>query len=363
MRPRRRAAARTRLRPRTRRRPRTSTPRPWFRSRTTAASRRDAWRAAAVAIPAYVAACAVPDGGLFRAARFRDVHLYQGFAHSVFDGAVPYRDFFMEYPPGALAVFLPPELFGSAHYNAAFKILMALCGAATIALVALLLVRLGANRARLYTGLGLLPPPPLPPRALSPRARTDLAQHLRRVACAADARCFARLSPRQLCAARPRVRGEGLSARAAAAGADVCLAHSGAARRCACRRRVRGRCRRCRRSVPDPRTARPDRELSRAGRPLAAGREPRRIPPRCRGPSRPVHRHRRAPNTPHDLLRPRGLAPPCARRRQHRGAGAVGAARLVVVRARPRRSGSRAACIRCGDRRVPRVHPVLLPAI
>src|SRR3954447_17400048 len=165
MRPRRRAAARTRLRPRTRRRPRTSTPRPWFRSRTTAASRRDAWRAAAVAIPAYVAACAVPDGGLFRAARFRDVHLYQGFAHSVFDGAVPYRDFFMEYPPGALAVFLPPELFGSAHYNAAFKILMALCGAATIALVALLLVRLGANRARLYTGLGLLA---LSPLALGP---------------------------------------------------------------------------------------------------------------------------------------------------------------------------------------------------
>ena len=67
-------------------------------------SRRDAWIAAAAAIPLYVGACAVPDGGLFRAARFRDVHLYQGFAHSVFDGAVPYRDFFMEYPPGALAV-------------------------------------------------------------------------------------------------------------------------------------------------------------------------------------------------------------------------------------------------------------------
>ena len=30
-----------------------------------------------------------PDGGLFRAARFRDVHLYQGFADAVFDGRVP----------------------------------------------------------------------------------------------------------------------------------------------------------------------------------------------------------------------------------------------------------------------------------
>ena len=110
-------------------------------------------------------ACAVPDGGLFRAARFRDVHLYQGFAHSVFDGAVPYRDFFMEYPPGALAVFLPPEIFGTAHYNAAFKALMALCGAATIVAVALLLVRLGATRLRLWVALALLA---LSPIALGP---------------------------------------------------------------------------------------------------------------------------------------------------------------------------------------------------
>jgi uncharacterized membrane protein len=107
----------------------------------------------------------VPDGGLFRAARFRDVHLYGGFAHSVFDGAVPYRDFFMEYPPGALAVFLPPEVFGSAHYNAAFKALMTLCGAATIIVVALLLVHLGATRARLWAAPALLA---LSPIALGP---------------------------------------------------------------------------------------------------------------------------------------------------------------------------------------------------
>ena len=42
-------------------------------------------RPAAAAVPVYLAACAVPDGGLFRAARFRDVHLYQGFAEAVFD--------------------------------------------------------------------------------------------------------------------------------------------------------------------------------------------------------------------------------------------------------------------------------------
>ena len=95
----------------------------------------------------------MPDGGLFRAARFRDVHLYGGFAHAVFDGRVPYRDFFMEYPPGALAVFLPPQIFGTSHYNAAFKALMTLCGAATIVVLALLLLRFGAARARLWTAL------------------------------------------------------------------------------------------------------------------------------------------------------------------------------------------------------------------
>jgi Glycosyltransferase family 87 len=112
-----------------------------------------------------VAACAVPDGGLFRAARFRDVHLYHGFAQAVLDGRVPYRDFFMEYPPGALAVFLPADAFGAGHYNAAFKSLMALCGAATIVVVALLLVHLGATRTRLWAAVALLA---LSPIALGP---------------------------------------------------------------------------------------------------------------------------------------------------------------------------------------------------
>jgi len=113
----------------------------------------------------YLAACAVPDGGLFRAARFRDVHLYQGFAQAVFDGRVPYRDFFMEYPPGALAVFLPADAFGVSHYNAAFKTLMALCGVATLFVIASLLVRLGAAPPRIWMGTFLFA---LSPIALGP---------------------------------------------------------------------------------------------------------------------------------------------------------------------------------------------------
>jgi uncharacterized membrane protein len=122
-------------------------------------------RPAAVAIPIYLAACAVPDGGLFRAARYRDVHLYGGFAHSIFAGHVPYRDFFMEYPPGALPVFLPPEAFGSTHYNAAFKVLMAVCGVATIVLLTVLVERLGLTPRRAWAGALLFA---LSPLALGP---------------------------------------------------------------------------------------------------------------------------------------------------------------------------------------------------
>jgi uncharacterized membrane protein len=78
---------------------------------------------------------------------------------------VPYRDFFMEYPPGALAAFLPPTAFGSSHYNAAFKCLMALCGVATLLLVACVLVRLGVATTRLWAAVLLFA---LSPLALGP---------------------------------------------------------------------------------------------------------------------------------------------------------------------------------------------------
>jgi 4-amino-4-deoxy-L-arabinose transferase-like glycosyltransferase len=123
-------------------------------------------RACAAGVPVYLAACAVPDGGLFRERRFRDVHLYGEFADRIVHGGAPYRDFFMEYPPGALAVFLPPRLVGAGNgYIDAFKVLMALLGAATLVLVVLLLVRLGASRGHVLAATALLA---LSPIALGP---------------------------------------------------------------------------------------------------------------------------------------------------------------------------------------------------
>jgi hypothetical protein len=37
-----------------------------------------------------------------------DVTIYQAYGSLVLDGAMPYRDFDLEYPPGALAIFVPP---------------------------------------------------------------------------------------------------------------------------------------------------------------------------------------------------------------------------------------------------------------
>ncbi len=80
-----------------------------------------------------------------------DTPTYQRYGDAVVDARrVPYRDFSLEYPPGALPSFIVPSLAPSAHYRTAFEILMALCGVAAAALVASTLVSAGASPGRLY---------------------------------------------------------------------------------------------------------------------------------------------------------------------------------------------------------------------
>ena len=74
-----------------------------------------------------------------------DLALYRLAGESILRGEVPYRDFFIEYPPGSLPAFVPPALFGTgqAGFIGLFSLEMALALAVT-----LLLTALGARRIR-----------------------------------------------------------------------------------------------------------------------------------------------------------------------------------------------------------------------
>ena len=89
-----------------------------------------------------------------------DVEVYFNYAERTFDGQVPYRDFYLEYPPGALPVLLAA---GPADrgYDDRFRILMLAVGVATVILLARALFLAGANAAELAAGVLLLATLPL----------------------------------------------------------------------------------------------------------------------------------------------------------------------------------------------------------
>jgi predicted membrane-bound dolichyl-phosphate-mannose-protein mannosyltransferase len=85
-----------------------------------------------------------------------DAPVYFDFATKLDAALVPYRDFPLEYPPGALPAFILPWLVAGPHpaaYGMAFQQLMLGCGVAAIAFEAFALTRLGASRTRLALAL------------------------------------------------------------------------------------------------------------------------------------------------------------------------------------------------------------------
>jgi hypothetical protein len=117
-------------------------------------------RAALVAVALFLAASALPHVRFFqqRHESLGDVLLYQVRGNEMLDGQIPYHDFFMEYPPGALPVFVLPAIRGKseARYALYFKLLLAGLGAVALTAAALILTELGAERWRLYGGLALV---------------------------------------------------------------------------------------------------------------------------------------------------------------------------------------------------------------
>jgi hypothetical protein len=124
------------------------------------ASRR-ALRAWLVAVPVFLACSAVPSGGLGRERGYVDIDLYGRYAEGLLNGHIPYRDVFVEYPPGAFVVLVPPAIVTDEHYRFAFKALMALIALGGLWCVARLLVELGAGPRRLALALGFLAVSPL----------------------------------------------------------------------------------------------------------------------------------------------------------------------------------------------------------
>jgi Glycosyltransferase family 87 len=95
--------------------------------------------------------------------QIRDTPVYQSYGDGVVHGKVPYRDFEVEYPPGALPTFVLPAVGSpSAHgYRSRFDLLMLVCGIGAVAAVAAALGALGAGTVRLVAALGLAAVTPL----------------------------------------------------------------------------------------------------------------------------------------------------------------------------------------------------------
>lgn len=118
-----------------------------------AAGRRSRLLLAGVASLGFLLSCAVARGGFLSDADPGDVNRYHEFAERMLGGDLPYRDFYMEYPPGAIPLFLAPSALGS-DYNLAFKVWAAVAGVALVATLVVTLDVLGAGRRRTLLTLG-----------------------------------------------------------------------------------------------------------------------------------------------------------------------------------------------------------------
>ena len=122
--------------------------------------------AAGVGIAVFVAAWAVIHHGFYRHSQIVDTPIYQHYGDAMAKGQVPYRDFALEYPPGALPAFVVPSLVsGKAGdfkgYRAGFEAEMLVCGGLALTLMLLVLLRLDAEPGRMWLALGLAAIAPL----------------------------------------------------------------------------------------------------------------------------------------------------------------------------------------------------------
>ena len=101
--------------------------------------------------------------GWYQHALILDTVEYYRYGSAIVDGHVPYRDFNVEYPPGALLAFVAPAVGKPSFslYNREFQLLMALCGVGALAAMASVLRSLRASAERQAAALGFFAITPL----------------------------------------------------------------------------------------------------------------------------------------------------------------------------------------------------------
>lgn len=121
---------------------------------------------AAGAIALFLVSWTLLHHGFYTRDQVVDTPVYHKYGDWIADGQVPYRDFRPEYPPAALPVFALPSLVegvsaGLDRYRRVFEAIMAVCGMASLALMASALASLGAGLSRRVAALSLAALAPL----------------------------------------------------------------------------------------------------------------------------------------------------------------------------------------------------------
>src|SRR5215510_6823209 len=104
-----------------------------------------AFAATLVALVVFLVGWAILHRGFFTHDTISDVPVYESYGAAIDSGQVPYRDFALEYPPGALPVFVLPALGGARGdaFRRRFELQMAFLGEVVIICAAVVLVAVG----------------------------------------------------------------------------------------------------------------------------------------------------------------------------------------------------------------------------
>jgi hypothetical protein len=120
------------------------------------------------AIALFVVSWTLLHVGFYTHDQILDTPGYQRYGNAIADGEVPYRDFELEYPPGALPMFALPGLAEPGHdqdvspgFRQAFETLMWLCGASALAAMAIVLGALRRGTAARWGALAFAALAPL----------------------------------------------------------------------------------------------------------------------------------------------------------------------------------------------------------